>query len=69
MLRGKVKKVIADRGFGFIRPADNGPDVFFHCTALPVKSDIDTLEEGVAVDYETEQTNDGKIRASRVCPV
>jgi len=66
MASGKVKKVIVERGFGFISPADGGQDVFFHCSALPDKSVIDTLEEGTPVEYETEAADDGRVRASSV---
>jgi len=68
MLRGTIKKVIVDRGFGFIMPDSGKTDVFFHCTALPNKSDIDGLTEGTAVEYETITTDEGKTRASKVVP-
>jgi len=65
MPQGTIKKVVADRGFGFIRPNERGGDVFFHCSALPQRSDIDQLEEGTAVSYDVENV-DGKTRAKNV---
>jgi cold shock protein len=32
--RATVKSFWSDRGYGFLIPADGGPDVFFHQTAL-----------------------------------
>jgi len=66
MPQGTVKKVVAERGFGFISPNDNGPDVFFHCTSLPDRQDIDNIKEGAVVNYETETTGEGKVRAKSV---
>ena len=52
MPEGKVKKVIAEKGFGFIE-ADGG-DVFFHHSAL-VGLAIEELREGERVKYEIGQ--------------
>jgi CspA family cold shock protein len=47
---GRIKKIIPDRGFGFVR-ADDGNEVFFHRTEL-TEADFDRLEEGQAVEFE-----------------
>ena len=52
MSEGKVKKVIADKGFGFIE-GERG-DVFFHHSAL-VGVSIEALQEGDLVTYEVGQ--------------
>jgi len=49
MPQGTIKKVIADKGFGFIE-GERG-DVFFHCSALEGIS-IETLQIGQPVTYE-----------------
>jgi CspA family cold shock protein len=52
MPRGSIKKVVPDRGFGFIRP-ERGPDVFFHCSSVRGAA-FESLSEGQAVEYELE---------------
>jgi CspA family cold shock protein len=52
-LKGKIKRLIRDRGFGFIT-AENGNEVFFHRSAL-VEEDFDTLEEGTDVEFDLER--------------
>lgn len=49
MPQGTIKKLIADKGFGFIA-GDRG-ELFFHCSALQGIS-IEDLHEGTAVEYE-----------------
>ena len=53
MPTGKVKKVVADRGFGFIA-ADDGREYFFHHSAIRGGS-FDTLRGGESVEFETSQ--------------
>ena len=50
MSAGRIKKIIPDRGFGFVR-ADDGNEVFFHRTELTLV-DFDNLEEGQAVEFD-----------------
>ena len=67
MARGSIKKIVQDKGFGFIRP-ERGPDVFFHCSAVQGGT-FETLAIGQEVDYELEDggTKGGKgPRASTV---
>ena len=64
MTTGTVKKVISDRGFGFIT-ADNGNDYFFHRGALDTSLDFDRLVGGEKVEFDIEQSPKGP-RASRV---
>jgi CspA family cold shock protein len=61
---GTVKKVVADRGFGFIT-ADDQKDYFFHRSALDSSLDFDRLVGGEKVEFEIEQSPKGP-RASRV---
>ncbi len=51
-MRGKIRKLIRDRGYGFIASED-GKDIFFHLSALNGVH-FDSLEEGQAVEYELE---------------
>lgn len=50
MPQGTVKKVIADKGFGFIE-GDRG-DLFFHFTELQDGVTIESLQIGQQVTYE-----------------
>ena len=61
---GTVKKVVADRGFGFITSSDQ-KDYFFHRDALDSSLDFDRLNGGENVEFEIEQSPKGP-RANRV---
>ena len=47
--RGKIKKMVRDRGFGFIRGED-GKEVFFHRSGMN-GGDYDSMDEGDLVEY------------------
>ena len=64
MATGTIKKVIADRGFGFIT-ADDTKEYFFHRNSLDSSLDFDRLNGGEKVEFEIEQSPKGP-RASRV---
>ena len=64
MPQGTVKKVIAEKGFGFID--NNGDELFFHHSAL-VGTTIEALHEGQAVEYEEGRGPKGP-RAENVRP-
>lgn len=61
MAQGVIKKIVSDRGFGFIS-AERG-DVFFHCSAV-VDTTFDDLQVGQAVEYDLEQ-GDGARRGAK----
>ena len=64
MTTGTIKKVISDRGFGFIT-ADDGKDYFFHRGALDSTLDFDRLMGGEKVEFDIEQSPKGP-RAAQV---
>jgi CspA family cold shock protein len=47
--KGRVKKMVRDRGFGFIRGED-GKEVFFHRSGMN-GADYDSISEGDVVEY------------------
>ena len=51
MARGQIK-TLTDRGCGFI--SSDGADVFFHMSTLEGEGQFDMLQEGQAVEYESE---------------
>ena len=57
MVQGTIKKVVSDRGFGFI--SGESGDVFFHHTSVE-EGQFDNLHEGQAVEYEVEEGQGGK---------
>ena len=61
MARGVIRKIVSERGFGFIS-ADRG-DVFFHGSTV-VDTAFDDLQVGQAVEYDLEQ-GDGARRGGK----
>jgi cold shock protein len=64
MATGTVKKVVADRGFGFIA-AEDGKEYFFHRGGLDTSLDFDRLQGGERVEFDVEQSPKGP-RAAHV---
>jgi CspA family cold shock protein len=59
MKQGKVKFFDTQKGFGFIAPEDGGKDVFVHRNNVDNLGYNQGLEDGEAVEYETEETPKG----------
>ena len=57
MHTGKIKKLVRERGFGFISDTD-GTEVFFHQTGL-AEGSFDALSEDQAVEFEVEKSDKG----------
>ena len=58
MPSGRTKKVIEDRGYGFIK-ADDGRKIFFHMSELQ-GIDIKDLKEGDPMEFDVEKDPDGR---------
>jgi cold shock protein len=58
MASGSIKKVVADRGFGFITGED-GKDYFFHRDGLSESIDFDRLVGGEQVTFDVESNPRG----------
>ena len=63
MAMGTIKKLVRERGFGFIQGSD-GVELFFHRSALQGE-EFDTLAEGQAVEFDVERGDKGP-RASNM---
>jgi CspA family cold shock protein len=61
---GTIKKVVSDRGFGFIA-AEDGKEYFFHRSGVQPSLDFDRLAGGERVSFEIEQSPKGD-RATNV---
>ena len=64
MATGTIKKIVSDRGFGFIT-AEDGKDYFFHRDEVDGTLDFDRLNGGESVTFEVQSSPKGP-RAARV---
>lgn len=53
MATGQIKRLVRDRGFGFIRPEGASEDIFFHSSAMQGVM-FDDLSEGQNVEFDKE---------------
>ena len=66
MATGTVKFFNHSRGFGFIEPAEGGPDVFVHVTAVE-RAGLPEIREGQKLSYEVEtDRRSGKLAATNL---
>lgn len=56
-MTGTVKKIVLDKGFGFIHSDDDQTEYFFHMSACP---DFKRLGEGSAVRFDVGEPRPGK---------
>jgi len=64
MPKGTIRRLIADRGFGFIK-TEEGKDLFFHRNELQ-GVDYSSLREGQQVEYEVGKAPDGRLQATKL---
>ena len=53
MATGTIKRLVRERGFGFILPDGAAEEVFFHSSAVEGPT-FDELSDGQQVEFETE---------------
>lgn len=58
-MNGTIKKLISDKGFGFISVEGQEKDLFFHSNSL-VGAQFADLKEGDAVEFDVEDSPKGK---------
>jgi CspA family cold shock protein len=67
MAQGIVKKLVSEKGFGFIS-GDRG-ELFFHRSSV-IEGSFDSLREGQKVEYQVDNVDRGKgPRAKDVKPI
>ena len=59
MPQGKIKRLVADRGFGFLE-TDGSDDLFFHLSALADDLSFEDLAEGDVLEYDLGDGPKGK---------
>ena len=64
MAKGTIKKLIRDKGYGFIQ-SEEGKDLFFHESQLQ-GVDYSSLKEGQEVEFEAGTGRDGRPAAAKV---
>jgi CspA family cold shock protein len=57
MHTGTIKKLVRERGFGFVSDTD-GRELFFHQSGL-IDAKFDALNEGQTVTFEVEKSDKG----------
>jgi CspA family cold shock protein len=56
---GTIRKIVQDRGFGFIQPDDGSDDVFFHRSSLAPRVQFEDLREGNEVEFQVRRGEKG----------
>jgi len=64
MSKGTIRKLITDRGYGFIK-TERGEDLFFHRNELQ-GVDYNSLREGQQVEFKVGQVRTSRPEAVRV---
>ena len=60
-MTGTIKKIVRDKGFGFITPDDGSDDVFFHRGSLAPRNQIEDLNEGDSVQFQVRKGEKGPV--------
>lgn len=58
MATGTIKKVVSERGFGFVAD-DDGKEYFFHRSAMAASLDFDRITGGEKVEFDPQSDRRG----------
>ncbi len=58
---GTIRKILKDKGFGFIEPDDGGDDVFFHRSSGAPRVRFEDFGEGDSVQFQTRAGDKGPV--------
>jgi len=58
---GTIKKIIRQKGYGFITPDDGSDEVFFHRGSLAPRTQIEDFNEGDTVQFQTRKGDKGPV--------
>lgn len=64
---GTIKKILRDKGYGFIKPDDGSDDLFFSRGSTAPRVQFEDLREGEEVEFRVSQGEKGP-RAAFVKP-
>ena len=59
LMFGTIKRIVKDKGFGFIVPDDGSDEVFFHRSRLGPKVHFEDLREGEEVQFQVRRGEKG----------
>jgi CspA family cold shock protein len=60
-MTGTIKKIVRDKGFGFITPDDGTEDVFFHRRRLAPRGQFEDLNEKDSVQFQVRKGDKGPV--------
>lgn len=60
-MTGIIKKIIRQKGFGFIVPDDSSDDIFFHRGSLAPRVQFEDINEGDSVQFQTRRGEKGPV--------
>jgi CspA family cold shock protein len=60
-MTGTIKKIVKQKGFGFIVPDDGSEDIFFHRGSLAPRAQFEDFNEGDTVQFQTRKGEKGPV--------
>ncbi len=61
IMTGTIKKLVQQKGFGFIVPDDGSDEVFFHRGSLAPRGQFEDINEGDTVQFQTRKGEKGPV--------